>query len=904
MGFAIAGLSDQQGKGSSLEFLPFSKLKQSVSPRVRNVLEALYQHSFKEFEAGIRRSLDEFERELFRQADKAGTNDAQTRLLDALKVFRKSNHQVLLASRTQHQLHFLKIFEYEEQSDANESTSFNRNSMTLVDPSILEVELATSELSARTEMRCSQVLQNLAVRYSVVSGGVPLPTDLVPSGPHQLMAALNHGLAELEIPTKLKVEFFRCFEKLHLLRMPEILDAHTLLMMELRVLPNLNLGIANTKRDEKPEEKPESKAEEKPEEKPEDKSLVQESSSSATRGRTESESSSSATRDRTIQESPTPRATPTNRADLPSAQPRDRYSAATEQLDAIARDQHASTDRQNAAREPNLASPPPSASQAASQGGLAARTAARASQAQAAAEASGASKPYTVASQSAGDVDAELFSTLRELLAGKRANIGEPDASQSDARMVRRDDVESVLTVLQQQNPAPVMVGGKWRTRRVQDIKQDLLAQLRNMNGGKPAQLPQEDSDTIDLVGMLFDHVLQDTRTSQSAQSLLGKLQVPIIKVALRDKGFFARRNHPARHLLNSVAETSLFWMDGSDGDPALMERMQLVVDRVVSEADDDEQVFEQTLGDLGRHVETIQRKADVAERRNVEAARGKERLEVARKAANEVINDATRGRLLPGLVTQLLEGAWADLLALTRLRESVDSDVYVERVDAANQLARCFDIDNPVPKSEFLEIRPVLEEGMGLVGFHPPEITRTLNAVSELVVEGEALIPSLEPKEEMEVTKLVASKARPSEEEGEKQPQSEKQSILAHLRKDEKLQLTPKEQQTLERLKQLPFGTWFEFAVNQQGDIARRKLSWFSPVTSRCLFVNARGAKVEERSMEQLARDLVRGNVKVWEPQKESMIDRAWRSIKDTLKGWSGSNKSLDELLQTGGTP
>ena len=89
-----------------------------------------------------------------------------------------------------------------------------------------------------------------------------------------------------------------------------------------------------------------------------------------------------------------------------------------------------------------------------------------------------------------------------------------------------------------------------------------------------------------------------------------------------------------------------------------------------------------------------------------------------------------------------------------------------------------------------------------------------------------------------------------------------------------------------IERVKQLPFGTWFEFVLNQQGDKARRKLCWFSPVTGRCLFVNPRGGKADERMIGQLARDLLRGNAHVVEESHEKLIDRAWKGIVNALKG------------------
>jgi hypothetical protein len=103
------------------------------------------------------------------------------------------------------------------------------------------------------------------------------------------------------------------------------------------------------------------------------------------------------------------------------------------------------------------------------------------------------------------------------------------------------------------------------------------------------------------------------------------------------------------------------------------------------------------------------------------------------------------------------------------------------------------------------------------------------------------------------------------------------------------KLELSPTEKNMVEHLKTLPFGTWFEFAINQQGAVARRKLSWFSPVTGHCLFVTQRGARVDERSLEQLARDLIRGQVRFAKPEEESIVDRAWRAILTSLRQIAG---------------
>ena len=65
---------------------------------------------------------------------------------------------------------------------------------------------------------------------------------------------------------------------------------------------------------------------------------------------------------------------------------------------------------------------------------------------------------------------------------------------------------------------------------------------------------------------------------------------------------------------------------------------------------------------------------------------------------------------------------------------------------------------------------------------------------------------------------------------------------------------------------------------------------AWFSTLTGRCLFVNQRGARTDEKTLDQLARDMARDQVRVWSENKDSLIDRAWKAIMGTLKTFSGS--------------
>ncbi|UXI67902.1 DUF1631 domain-containing protein [Tahibacter amnicola] len=335
--------------------------------------------------------------------------------------------------------------------------------------------------------------------------------------------------------------------------------------------------------------------------------------------------------------------------------------------------------------------------------------------------------------------DTEVFSTLRELLAGRRVttSAAAPPAGSSSDYQASAEDLQAVLGSLQSRPAAPMMMGGRLVPRTVGHVRQDMLNQLRQLTpDGKPPQLAAEDADTIDLVGMLFDFINKDVKATGATQSLLTKLQVPILRVALRDKSFFTRRNHPARQLLNTIAETGQYWLDDSENesDKMLVEKMQLLVDRVTGEFDGKLELFEEMLTDLSRHMGTLARKAEVAERRNVDAAKGRERLDMARERAIGAVNERLANRKVSRLVRTLLEQAWTDVLALTILRQGEDSESYQRRINVADRL-----IDGTAAHAD--GVRAELEQGLSQVGFHTEEAQTMVRQV--LAIEDESAADS-----------------------------------------------------------------------------------------------------------------------------------------------------------------
>ncbi len=506
--------------------------------------------------------------------------------------------------------------------------------------------------------------------------------------------------------------------------------------------------------------------------------------------------------------------------------------------------------------------------------------------------------------------DAELFSTLRMLLSGRRHAQGASVPFVENGYMVSRDDLQSVLGNLQQR--PDVAHGRAGKPRDAAALRQDMLMALKQVSPqGRPAVLAEEDSDTVDLVGMLFDYINKGMRAESSAQSFMSRLQVPVLRVALSDKTFFTQREHPARALLNTIAETSSRWMDDEDADPSLAEKMQVVVDKVSNDYNGDVTLFRSLLTDLGSHMQLLARRAEVAERRHVDAAKGREKLDLARDTARTAIERLLkRGNPSP-LVRTLLEQAWTDALALTILRQGEDSSAFHRRLAVADQLLRRSpNADTPADKM----LKQELDVGLSQVGLHGDDVKAVLGRLfpagrsaandadkgaaekgaaakpGEPAAAASAAKPAPANDDDLESSTALAMKLKSRARFGGDQPEPIKPVVKAPP------SLTPEEAQVLERIRTLPFGTWFEFTTNQQGATVRRKLAWFSTLTGRCLFVNQRGARTDEKTLEQLARDIVRKQAKIWTEQSDSLIDRAWKAILSSLKQFAGAETAAPQ--------
>lgn len=273
------------------------------------------------------------------------------------------------------------------------------------------------------------------------------------------------------------------------------------------------------------------------------------------------------------------------------------------------------------------------------------------------------------------------------------------------------------------------------------DITSVLLKLLEQRGAERPA-FQQPHLDTMQLVKLLFDFILDDRQLAEPIKALLGRLQIPIVKVALMDGSFFKRKGHPARRLLNEMATAALGWQEPADGgapkDP-LYQKIASGVQRVLSEFEDDQSVFNDVLADFVSFVERERKRALILEQRTIDAEDGKARAEAARQQVAKALAALVSGRKLPAGIRQILDPAWSNVLFLICLKQGSDSPEWEDALRTAEDLiwsVTC-EISDADSRQALLAMIPGLvrrlREGLELIAYNPFEMTQLLGRLEKL---------------------------------------------------------------------------------------------------------------------------------------------------------------------------
>lgn len=470
----------------------------------------------------------------------------------------------------------------------------------------------------------------------------------------------------------------------------------------------------------------------------------------------------------------------------------------------------------------------------------------------------------------------QLLATRRSVgtvnLYSRRLPGGGDAAHCANLPPVASSELVDALNYLQRE----VSVEAPVSPEEIQQLQYEMLANLgRQLDMGSaeaPAKrLNQVDQDVIDVIGMLFDFILDDRNVPDAMKALLGRLQIPMLKVAVLDRSFFGNKQHPARRLLNALARAAMAWVDDGDRSAkSLYGRIETVVTRILSEFRDDVGLFAQVYDDFSNFIEREARGAEVAEERINQVTRGQEQLLIARRRVAEVLNEFRVAQPdLPTPVVNILREGWHDVMLLAFLREGEESVAWQHAFAAVEELIWSVQPkEEPAERQRLLKAIPdllkKLREGLNNISFDQHRATqlfKDLQACHIAALRGER------DQAEADVVEEVIPEVLAGEE-------------AAEVVEDE----------FFDKARALQVGQWLEWRRDESW--VRGKLSWRSAVTSICIFVNRKGMKVAEMTVNDIA-VLFRGeNARILEDLNQPLMDRALTAMLDALKETDSGSK------------
>ena len=440
------------------------------------------------------------------------------------------------------------------------------------------------------------------------------------------------------------------------------------------------------------------------------------------------------------------------------------------------------------------------------------------------------------------------------------------------------------LDSLQTLQTAPVVGAAGAHTNVVRQARDSDAASLMR---------PQE-AVALDIVSALFDLIFSDDHVSEGIKLLVGRLQVPVLKLAMLNQQFFANQNHPARRFLDSISGIAIRWGKFVDANDPFYLKLSELVERIQHTYDGDIGVFEAAIIELDEFIakrdlieaEANKAIAEAVRAREEEIKAQREGQLIAQRAADEALIPLLASPI-PRAIEQFLLSYWRDVLQTRIFSFGSKSVPFVETMQIATHL-----VASVAPKKEAADqkhqvanlpaLLKGLNQGLDEIGVSAEERREFMDTLIELCLAAlradthsvvmadpktDTRPPVARPAPTLQVSHATQSGVRvqdislPTGEtlDGENSP----------------------DRANLRRVRQLVRGDWVDF-ING-GQTRREHLTWINPSRSLLLFSNHAAECAISISPEALALRMKNQTVKLVTrdaPIFERALDGAVKSM------------------------
>ena len=412
---------------------------------------------------------------------------------------------------------------------------------------------------------------------------------------------------------------------------------------------------------------------------------------------------------------------------------------------------------------------------------------------------------------------------------------------------------------------------------------------VRDSEGAKQAS--GLEAVTMDIVAMLFDFIFDDARIPVAIKALISRLQIPVLKVAMLNPGFFADRQHPTRRFLSSISGISIRWGSAVDESDPFYAKLAEIIDRIQSEFEEDVDIFGTALEELATFVDEREAEEnDTALAAATIVIRHEQEAE-AWERAQQTVSAFLKSSPQPAALERFLGEHWTAVLqAVAAAGEGTEAD-WIAATEVMQDLAWSIaPKKTPDDRLKLISLLPRLLASLNKGLDRTDATAEQRNAFFDTLVKFHSA--ALKGETPVEPSGAAESPA-PQEEPSSAQSHSEEGDLLVTRSVDNGVQVEEVilvgaspvwragDREIFRQVSELRRGDWVEF-VDEDGKVNRERLNWISPQRGILLFSNHRSAKAISIAPDALARQIRDGKATL--VHDEAIFERALSGALETL--------------------
>lgn len=438
----------------------------------------------------------------------------------------------------------------------------------------------------------------------------------------------------------------------------------------------------------------------------------------------------------------------------------------------------------------------------------------------------------------------------------ERGGVAPPPVPPQESRRRALEALNSPQLAQQTPNVAPQILTA--RDNKIV-IDKELLLRVRNtlkkqralinslMGGSK--NVGEREQNAIDIVGMLFEAMLDDQTIPDQLKALLSHLHTPYLKIAVKDPKCLTDTDHPSRKLLGQMLQLGIRWVDPERLRSGIYPTLQYCVRKIIDSPENID--YHELEGELERKSAQLEQAKQVSEKRTLEAEKGKTMLARARDTAESATQALLQTHGLPAGVRVFLQTVFTDYMSLLLLRNDLDPN----RPDCKKSLAAAVKL---IENVDTQDIPSALQAGEQLKQFIITLLPHYQDKIDRFLSNLDTTIAHTDDEQVEEIV-LETSAA-------EKEPPAIDEAAAAHVL-------------------QIPAGSWFWLQENPTEQPLMVKLLWANPHTRHVLFVDQHGQKRARMTLEDAASKFDNKILTPVEAHPEGVFGRLLTSIKQRLE-------------------